>query len=215
MNPFRVLDCKIDRDKIVNLPKIKDYLCDNCLRHFERLEKLLKAGSCDYEIDERLVRGIDYYTRTIFEIKTGALAKTEDTIVGGGRYDGLARNLGGTDTFSCGFALGVERVVSLIEKKYHSRDKISNRIFVAVTDEKMDEAAVKLGQMLRKENLAVIGPFPDRSLKSQLRVADTFNANFTIILGEKELGEGKLIVRNMTNQTQKEVPQDKILEALK
>jgi histidyl-tRNA synthetase len=215
LNPFRVLDCKIDRDKIVNLPKIKDYLCDNCLRHFERLGKLLKAGSCDYEIDERLVRGIDYYTRTIFEIKTGTLAKTEDTIVGGGRYDGLAGNLGGADTFSCGFALGVERVVALIGKKYHSRGKISNRIFVAVTDEKMEEAAVRLCQILRKEELTVIGPFSDRSLKSQLRAANTFNANFTIILGEKELGEGKLIVRNMANQTQKEVLQSKIFGALK
>jgi histidyl-tRNA synthetase len=143
------------------------------------------------------------------------LARTEDTVAGGGRYDGLVSHLGGEDTFSCGFALGVERVVSLIGEKNCPGDKILNSIFVAVTEEKMDETAIVLGRLLRKENFVVIGPFPDKSLKSQLRLANTFNADFTIILGEEELSKEKLIVKNMKSQTQKEVSKNRIVETLR
>jgi len=114
-NPLRVLDCKKDGEKLLNLPDVHAYLCDDCRSHFGRLQKMLNAAGCAYEIDRRLVRGLDYYTRTIFEIKTGGLSKTEGTVLGGGRYDGLVGQLGGVDTPACGFALGMERVTSLME----------------------------------------------------------------------------------------------------
>jgi histidyl-tRNA synthetase len=219
-NPLRVLDCKIDGPKLKDTPKMQDFLCGECGTHFNRVLELLKLGGLTFEIDHFMVRGLDYYTRTIFELRSSAIG-SQDAIAAGGRYDSLVKELGGPATPAVGFALGSERVImaktGASEKNELEKPPL---IFIAFSSEALENKAFEIAVNLRKSDVlspeiaglmnvkdkfSVEGPIADKSLKSQLRLADKLGASYTIIAGEEELGRGKATLRDMKTQTQKEV----------
>jgi len=210
-NPLRILDCKIDVEKFVDFPHIVDFLCVDCKKNFEELLNLLEKNNLKYEIDHFLVRGLDYYTRTIFEIKLNGIDSKESTIIGGGRYDDLVEILGGVPTPACGFAIGIDRLASQINVKNILTKK---KLFIATSgnEEVIKEYAIKVSVYLRKNNFITIGPVGDKSLKSQMRLADSMKTDFVIIVGEEELKNDLLTVRNMKEQTQEKVPFNTIVK---
>jgi len=216
-NPLRVLDCKKDADKLAELPKITEYLCDECKQHFNKLQILLNSSGCEYVIDPYLVRGLDYYTKTIFEIKLKDIDIAENTVIAGGRYDGLVKELGGNSVPACGFAIGVDRLSQYIVPENSSN---APGVFLAVIGNNNLEYAVekhvlKLANKLRENNISVMGPFFEKSLKSQLRLADSLKINNVIIIGEQEIGQKQVIVRKMDKQSQEPVKEENIVEYLK
>lgn len=207
-NPLRVLDCKIDQGKFLDAPRMMDFLCADCGAHFNKVQELLTAAGCDYTIDHRLVRGLDYYTRTIFEIRSSALG-SQDALAAGGRYDNLVHELGGSPTPAVGFALGSERVILAAESAGAVLLKQTNPvIYIAVAGGELEKEAFRLASALRKiENFpaTIEGPFAEKSLKSQLRFADKLGAQKVIIFGPDEFARGKVTLRLMKTQEQKEV----------
>lgn len=222
-NPLRVLDCKVDGPKLDNLPKMTDFLCDECRAHFDSVKKFLLSAKCEFYEDSRLVRGLDYYTRTIFEIRSSYLG-SQDALAAGGRYDNLVKELGGKPTPAVGFALGSERVAMAIEKMNIQSDSANlEKIFIAVQDKQFEDEAFRIAVKLRAllpsvqlwqslfagaQTISVEGPFAEKSLKSQLRVADRFGASKVIIIGEQELKRGAIILKNMKSQSQEEIKLD-------
>ncbi len=217
-NPLRLLDCKVDGPKFDALPKMEDHLCGECRGHFSMVRSLLDAAGCVYHIDHRLVRGLDYYTRTIFEIRS-AHAGAQDTLAAGGRYDNLVRELGGQDTPSVGFALGSERVMLAAENQGGAREDTPREcIFVAVAQKELEKDAFTFAQKLRQlvgsgRPVIVEGPFAERSLKNQMKLADKLKAGTVYIFGEEEAKRGAVIERNMATQEQSERRVEDILKA--
>lgn len=214
-NPLRLLDCKIDGPRFTDLPKMTDTLCDECREHFCSVQGLLSAAGCSYVVDHRLVRGLDYYTRTIFEVRSPDLG-SQDALAAGGRYDNLIDELGGPKTPAVGFALGSERVLIAAEKipdgPLAPRDR--ELVFIAASGAALEKEAFNLAGKLRAGAVAglesgveprVEGPFVAKSLKSQLRLADRLGASTVIIFGEEEWKRKAVIVRDMKTQSQKEV----------
>jgi len=217
-NPLRVLDCKIDGHKFEDAPKMEDHLCAECRCHMGRVTSLLKDAKCEYTLDHKLVRGLDYYTKTIFEIRSSALG-AQDAMGGGGRYDLLIKELGGPDTPAVGFAFGAERVIIAAEKENpdFGREQVKV-IFVAASSETFYSHAFKLAEKLRNSELggkvSIEGPVTDKSLKSQLRLADKLGASKVVIFGEDEFTRGAVAVRDMKTQEQKEIQLSEVMEAL-
>jgi histidyl-tRNA synthetase len=215
-NPLRVLDCKIDGAKLDNLPLMVDLLCEDCAAHFTQVQELLRAAGCAFEIDTRLVRGLDYYTRTIFEIRSTGLG-SQDALAAGGRYDTLVKELGGAATPAVGFALGSERVLMAAENlKTAPPLPALPVLFIAVSGAQFGTEAFRLASYLRAlpsldillpstTSFTVEGPFPDRSLKSQFRLADKIAAAKVIIFGEEEFARDVVLVRDMATQNQEEI----------
>lgn len=207
-NPLRILDSKEEKTQelLAGVPKITDYLCDECASHFERLRAYLGALDRPYQIDHRLVRGIDYYTKTVFEIKADGLG-SQDTICGGGRYDGLIEELGGRPTPGIGFGSGIERIViSLQHLGVTPPEPPAPRVMLAYLGEPAKVAAIRLVEGLRRAGLETLLAFGDRSLKAQLKSADRAAVAYTVILGEAELQAGQAVVREMASSEQTQVP---------
>ena len=213
-NPLRLLDCKIDSSKFTNVPSMRQCLCDDCKNHFEQVQALLKGAGCNYVVDDKLVRGLDYYTRTVFEIRSSAVG-SQDAICAGGRYDNLVKELGGQNIASVGFALGSERVLLAAEKTgFFDSIKKDNVIFIAVADEELVISAFTFANNLitNKDNIIeklnlpkdiiVEGPFLNKSLKSQFKLADKIGASKTIIFGKTEYDQGKILIKDMSTQEQ-------------
>jgi len=222
-NPLRVLDCKIDSQKQKNLPLIKDYLCEPCENHFQELLNLLAEEKIKYQIDPYLVRGIDYYTRTIFEFKEASastgLSKTE-TFCAGGRYDNLVKELGGPDIPAVGWAIGVERLIEQLSKESVSQElrakSIEQVIYLATIGEKARREGLKILQNLWREGFSVeTGLYEEKSLKAQMREADSLGARFVLILGEDELNRRVITLRNMQTKEQKEIKLENLFPELK
>ena len=216
LNPMRILDCKEKEDRayIEKSPKISDYLCQDCQEQFEKVKEYLHFLKIDYSLDPYMVRGLDYYTKAAFEIKYEGLG-AQDTLAAGGRYDRLVRDLGGPDLPAVGFALGVERVLEVID-----REKISlpsgtpTDVYVVTLGEEALKESIKLIRELRRENLKVLNDFNPTSLKAQLRQADKWKAKFALIIGEEELSGKRAIVRNMNTGRQEIVPFSELKEYL-
>jgi histidyl-tRNA synthetase len=215
-NPLRVLDCKIDSPRLTDMPRMIDHLCPECAQHFAAVQDLLRAADCAFEIDPRLVRGLDYYTRTVFEVRSAYLG-SQDAMAAGGRYDNLVKDLGGPPTPAVGFALGSERVMMAAENRAAAPAAPAPRVvFIAVSGTGLEREAFRLAARLRSRDaigllpgaaeFSVEGPFPGKSLKSQFRLADKLGAEKVIIFGEAELQRGAVTVRNMQTQTQEEAP---------
>ncbi|MFH1368653.1 MAG: histidine--tRNA ligase [Elusimicrobiota bacterium] len=206
-NPLRVLDCKTDGIKFDKAPKMENFLCPECKAHFEQVQALLRETGCEYTLDHKLVRGLDYYTRTIFEFRSNALG-SQDALGGGGRYDNLIKELGGAETPAVGFAMGVERVIIAADaaSPEFGAEK-SNIIFVAVASEALNAQAFKLAESLRNcgKDFSVEGPLAGKSLKSQFRTADKIGAEKVVVFGEDEFKRGCVTVRDMKTQSQNEV----------
>ncbi len=206
-NPLRLLDCKIPtcRQLAVNAPKSYEQLCPECADHFARLKKYLSVLDLPFELDHCLVRGLDYYTRTVFEIQP-ELEGAQSTIGAGGRYDGLIEELGGKPTPAIGFATGLERIILNLKRQNTAVPAIPDpAVFIAFMGNEGREAALKLAGNLRKAGIGVIQTLGDRSLKSQLRQANTLRVRYSVVIGDEEVKSGKVQLRDMSTSQQQTV----------
>jgi histidyl-tRNA synthetase len=212
VNPLRALDCKtpgcIEATK--DAPSILDSLCKDCSAHFESLKGHIEKLGVGTEVNPRMVRGLDYYTRTSFEITARGLG-SQNAIAAGGRYDRLVKEFGGPDTPCIGFAIGVERVALLIKNK--GMEKRPLIAFIAMGEE-AEERSSNIVDMLREKDLRVSADYGSGSLKSRMKRADRIGARFTIILGEDELAEGVVTVKDMVSGEQERLPPELIIEKL-
>ena len=207
-NPLRILDCKIDREKefFKEAPKIRDYLSEKSKKYFEKIEEYLKSLNIDYEIDDNLVRGLDYYDELVFEIEVD-----NSTICGGGRYNRLVKELGGDDTCAFGFAIGMERFLSLLELPKETEDLT---YILALSDSERLEA-LKLARYLRNNNKRVDFDTESKSLKSQFKKSDNLNSRYLIFINDEKLKYGKVEIKDTLNSIKEEIEINKILEYLK
>lgn len=210
-NPLRLLDCKVEScKKIFEKPEIQeviqgDFICDECSEHFSQLKAYLNALNIKYTVNKLLVRGLDYYNRTVFEIKSNNLG-SQNAVCGGGRYDSLVKNLGGEDTPAIGFAMGMERLYSLIEKI--EQEKLAGYI---VSTNKAE--ALKLAKYLRDNNKSVDFDFAGKKFTKQMEKASKV-AKFAIILGEDEISQGYVSIKNLENSEQNKVQKEELLNIL-
>jgi histidyl-tRNA synthetase len=215
-NPLRLLDCKNETcQKIANsAPKTSDYLCPECEEHFNRLKKYLGLLGLPYTLNHHLVRGLDYYTRTVFEIQPEG-GGAQSTIVGGGRYDDLIEELGGKPTPAIGFAAGIERIILNIKKQDVPVPPLPRpKVFIAYLGDEAQEEAIKLASSLRRAGIGVIEALGDKSLKAQLRQANNLGVPYAVIIGEEELKTGTVVLRDMKSAEQKAVPTAQLKELL-
>lgn len=212
-NPMRILDCKSAEDQKIaeNAPVILDYLCDDCQEHFDGLQKNLKLMGIDYTINPRIVRGLDYYTRTVFEFITTDIG-AQGTVCGGGRYDGLIETMGGKPTPALGFGMGLERLILTMQKQGCDFMEEKNcDIYIAAMGEKAAEKSYKIISALREEGYFVEYDLVGRGLKAQMKYADKIGANFVMVLGDNEIESGKANIKNMKTGEQIEVSLDEKL----
>ncbi|MDR1045654.1 MAG: histidine--tRNA ligase [Candidatus Adiutrix sp.] len=202
LNPLRIIDCKSEncRRLVDGAPKMLDRLCRECADHLAALQKLLTAMGLKFEINPRLVRGLDYYTRTAFEVLSNDLG-AQSALAGGGRYDGLCRELGGDDIPGIGFALGLERLALLLKEK-GAPAEAGPDFYLAVLHESALEAAFRLAESLRAEGRRVAADWRPGSLKSRMKRADKAGAARVVMLGEDEIRRREAIVRDMRTREQ-------------
>ena len=216
-NPLRILDSKeeLTRSLLDNAPRILDYLCDDCADHFGQLTAYLDTIGRAYTIDHRIVRGLDYYTKTVFEIKADGLG-SQDTICGGGRYDGLIEELGGRPTPGIGFGAGIERfVIALKHLGVVPPEEPFPRVTVSYLGEPAKLVALRLVEDLRSEDIGAILTPGNRSLKAQLKAADRFKASFAIILGDDEVKAKQAAIRTMGDGQQTYVDLTHVIDWLR
>ena len=207
-NPLRLLDCKKPQcQQIANsAPKSSDHLCSPCDEHFNRVKRYLELLDLPFTVNHRLVRGLDYYTRTVFEIQPEAEG-AQATLGGGGRYDDLIEELGGKPTPAIGFATGIERIILNLKKQNVPIPPLPRpQVFIAYVGDDARDEAIKLAATLRKSGIGVIAAIGNRSLKAQLRQANTRGAHYTVIIGEQEIKTGTVVLRDMTTAQQKTIP---------
>lgn len=205
LNPLRLLDCKVERciEMRRGAPEIINYLCDDCRRHFEELLSLLKTMNIPYKINPEMVRGLDYYTRTTFEVTTEHLG-SQKAVAAGGRYDRLVEEFGGPPVPGVGFALGMERLVLLLKEMGEITHPVPD-LFIATLGKEAIKEGLIIGERLRKNGLWVEINLETSSLKSQMRKADRLSSRFVFIIGEEELSSGRVKWKNMRNGSQGEV----------
>jgi len=205
-NPLRVLDCKRPacREATADAPRSIDHLCDPCRDHFARLRSGLDALGVAYTIETRLVRGLDYYTRTTFELAAGSLASAQNAVGGGGRYDGLAEALGGPSTPGIGFGLGIERLLLACDAEgVFAAPTASVEVFVVDTTGGAE--ALELTHELRRAGVATDRAFDARSMKAQFKAADRSGAHLALVVGERERAEATVTVRDLTSGDQETI----------
>jgi histidyl-tRNA synthetase len=217
-NPLRVLDCKEDKCSQVaaNAPQSVDHLCEECRVHFKSLLEYLDELELPYVINPQLVRGLDYYSKTVFEIWSGDEEGRKNALGGGGRYDGLIKMLGGEATPAIGFGLGVERLIlemKRVQAKPYRAPK--PKIFLAQLGDLAKKKSLRLFSDLEKNGILVAESFGRGSLKSQLRVADKLEVELTLILGQKEALDGTVIIKNMLTGVQEIVTVDKLVDLVR
>ena len=215
-NPLRVLDCKNEkcRELTKDAPSILDYLSEESTAHFEAVKGYLEALGISYYVNPRLVRGLDYYTLTAFEIKMAEIGAVE-TLCGGGRYNGLVADLGGDDMPGIGFALSIERLLLALEKQGIQLPTPSGiDCFVVVQTPEAKKAAFVLVDQLRQAGISAEQDYLDRKMKAQLKQADRLEARFTAIIGESELANGTVVVKEMATGEQQEVKQEDLVKYL-
>jgi histidyl-tRNA synthetase len=215
-NPLRILDSKeeVTQPLLDKAPHIVDHLCAECADHFARLSAYLDELDRPYQVDFRIVRGLDYYTKTVFEIKADGLG-AQDTVCGGGRYDGLIEELGGRPTPGIGFGSGIERIALAMQQLGLAvPGEPKPDVMIAYLGEPAKLAAIRLVEELRDADIGVLLAFGDRSLKSQLKSADRAGVSHTVILGEEELKVGRAAVREMATSQQVEVSLDDLAQWL-
>ncbi len=214
-NPLRVLDCKspICGEIGKDAPRLIDYICDECSEHFDGVKNHLTDLGIEYNIDPSIVRGLDYYTKTVFEIKSGMDIGAQKTICGGGRYDGLVEIIGGDPTPGIGFALGVERLLMEMEAEgiKMPEDKGPD-LFIAHMGDKAKTEAAKIAYALRMKGVSVSGELLDRSVKAQMKYADKIGARYSMVLGDNEIENGLVNIKDMKTGEQKEVKLSEISE---
>jgi histidyl-tRNA synthetase len=211
-NPLRVLDCKVPscREALKDAPSILDYLCPTCIQHFETVKKALTSLNVPFMVDKSLVRGLDYYTRTTFEMQTHALG-AQNAVAGGGRYDGLIKSLGGPDIPATGFAIGLDRLTEIAGLDSLDLLKAPD-VFIAALGQKSRLLAFEWSCALCLKGVKTEMEFEDKSLKSQMKQANRMGAEHVLIVGENEIKEGEVILRNMNTKDQISIPIENIVE---
>ena len=218
-NILRMLDCKEDECKEMakEAPQTVDYLDDECKRHFKHILEFLDEAKVPYILNPRLVRGLDYYTRTVFEFIPEEAAGSQSTIIAGGRYDRLIDMLGGSKTPAAGWAIGLDRLVLLLkEKNINVPDaRPKPKVFLVQLGEAAKRKSLLLFEALRKAGVETKSSLGRDSIKSQLRIAHRLGVKFTLILGQKEALDGSIILRDMDASTQETIPMEKIVDEVK
>ncbi len=213
-NPLRLLDCKEEGCKAINqdAPKILDHLCEDCNKHFEDVKACLDLAGVAYELDPRIVRGLDYYSRTVFEFVSTSIG-AQGTVCGGGRYDGLIEQLGGKSTPAVGFAVGIERLLMVMESAgVEIPEPIKPTVYIAGMDAECRKKAFELAALLRNNGVIAEVDLMDRSLKAQFKYADKLGARYVAVIGGNELAEGKANVKSMETGESISVAFEDILE---
>jgi len=215
-NPLRILDCKDEncRKYIANAPIMIDYLCDDCKEHFESLKEHLNALNIEYKINPMIVRGLDYYTKTVFEVISHTIG-AQGTVCGGGRYDNLVEELGGPKMPGVGFGLGIERLLLTLESTGLEIEKPSlYDVYVCTMGKEAEIEGFKLCMSLREKGIKVESDHVGRSMKAQFKYADKIDAPYVVVIGEEELKNNIVVLRDMKNGIQQEVAMDKITDQL-
>lgn len=216
-NPLRLLDCKEERCAPVKAgaPLLIDRLCDPCAGHFDRLKRFLGILGIRYEVDPLLVRGLDYYTRTVFEFVPPSTGSQQGTVGAGGRYDGLVEVLGGRPTPGIGFGSGVERIILNMQRAGSVPPPLPGpTVYVAHLGEKAGDAAVAVTARLRRAGIGTIEGFGHRSLKAQMRAANGSGAAFAIVIGDDEVAGNSVHLRDLRAGVEESVPMDGLVERL-
>ncbi len=206
-NPMRILDCKSPVCKGIaeNAPNILDYLCEECSEHFEKVKACLDECKIEYVINPKIVRGLDYYTKTVFEFVSNEIG-AQGTVCAGGRYDGLAEEIGGPHLPSLGFAMGIERMILLMEKQgVRFPEDDAPELYIAPMGDKAAVEAVKLCNMVRNEGFSAITDYNSRGLKAQMKYANKIGAKFTLVLGDNELQAKSAKLKNMQSGEANEI----------
>lgn len=216
-NPLRIIDCKEENCKKINenAPSIIDYLCKECSAHFESLKTYLKIAGLDYTVNPKIVRGLDYYTKTVFEFVTTALG-SQGTVCGGGRYDNLIEQIGGSPVAGVGFGMGLERVLMLMEAQgveIKNNEKVS--VFIASIGENASKKAFELCYQLRRNGVSAETDHMGRSMKSQFKYADKIGAEYVIALGDDEISTASCKVRKMLDGSETVVSFDGLIDYFK
>jgi histidyl-tRNA synthetase len=213
-NPLRVFDCKVPEDQpiIEKLPRISEFLDEPCRQHFQQVQDILKSVGVAFQINDRLVRGLDYYTRTAFEFTHGALG-AQNAILGGGRYDGLSESLGGPPAPGIGFAIGEDRLV-LALKESAEAVQVKPDVYMAPLGTGMDREAARLARELRRHDVVVELGDESFRLKKSLEIASKIGARFALILGENEVKSGLFALKNLESGEQVSVPRGELAQAI-
>ena len=203
-NPMRILDCKERKCKELNVgaPRMIDYLCEECKEHFENVKEALSAAKIDYEIDAGIVRGLDYYTKTVFEFVDG---NSGLTALGGGRYDGLVEEFGGQPTPAVGFATGLERVMEMYNANNEDISDKTPDLYILSLGKNENKKAIEISEALRKKNFIIEKDIFERSFKAQMKYADKIKAKNLLVIGENELATNCGKIKNMTTGEEKEI----------
>lgn len=216
-NPLRVLDCKVEscQAAIAGFPFIYDYLCPDCLMHYSKVRETLEDNGIEYIHDNQLVRGLDYYTNTAFEIHIPQIG-AQSAVGGGGRYNGLVKACGGPDIPGVGFAMGLERILLALDS-LDAKQLQTNQmdVFLAVMDEQYEKQAIKILHGLRRAGIKADKDYNGRSAKAQMKYADKLGVRIVLLLGEDEIRQGTITVRNMDTKAQSQIQQDVLTEAIK
>jgi histidyl-tRNA synthetase len=214
-NPLRIFDCKNEQCIRVtgDSPLLFDSLCGECRGHFESFERHVREFGIDVEINKRLVRGLDYYTKTVFEVTSDDLG-AQKAFIAGGRYDNLVEEMGGPATAGIGFAIGVERLAMLVPT---STERAEERCFFACVGDRAKDHLVPFLKACVAEGITLKYAYDAKSLKAQMRYADNLKCNFVMILGDDEIDKGVITFRNMADKTQQELPlnPEKVIEEIK
>ena len=214
-NPMRILDCKspVCKEIAKGAPVVTDYLCDDCRAHFERVQETLTAMNIPFTLNPTIVRGLDYYSRTVFEFVSTEIG-AQGTVCGGGRYDGLVEELGGAHTPALGFGLGLERLMLLMEQQnaaFPQREIC--KLYVGSMGDAAEKKAVELVTGLRREGLFAQMDLVGRSVKAQMKYANKIGAKYTMVLGDSELEAGKAKIKNMESGEETEIALDDFVQA--
>ena len=213
-NPLRVMDCKVPgcREAMKGAPAIIDYLCDDCSSHFSTVTDMLTQLGVPFNVDKQLVRGLDYYTRTAFEIQTGALG-AQSAIAGGGRYDGLVGSLGGPEVPAIGFAIGFDRLAEIVAMNTPAAIRAPD-LYIAALGDPAKKLAFEWSTALGLKGIGAAMEYGDKSLKAQMKQANRAGVGRVLIVGESELESGTVVLRNMATKTQREIPVGVIVDTL-
>jgi histidyl-tRNA synthetase len=208
-NPLRIFDCKVEacRGVASEFPKITDYLCPECANHFRKFCSYLEFYGVKFRLEPHLVRGLDYYSKTTFEIISSKLG-AQDSILGGGRYDDMIEDFGGPDICGIGFAVGMERLLSLVPFE----EKVEVFLYVVTLGEEAKKAGMKLARFFRRNGVECLIEYRDRSLRNQMSRADKLGATWVLVIGEDEVKSGKYQLKKMESGEQKDYTREEILE---
>ncbi|MDR5658073.1 histidine--tRNA ligase [Serpentinicella sp. ANB-PHB4] len=216
-NPMRIIDCKVDKcqEQLTEVPLMIDHICDECHDHFNELKKYLEALEINYTVDPKIVRGLDYYTKTAFEIITEEAGK-KGTLCGGGRYDKLVEDCGGPKTPGVGFGMGLERALLSLENQQIDIPKPKNTdAFIVTMGESASLVGFKLLKMMRDQSIKADQNHVTRSVKAQFKYADKLSATYTIVIGDEEVNNNVVLLKNMLTGEQEQVSYDDVVNILK